>query len=260
MPDEVWDLAVWRAEVIDSLAQADVVGLGAVDSAASQLGVSRRRVYLLLARWRRGEGVVSEMIPGRSDGGRRGGRLPEAVEAVVREVLRREYLTRQKKTIAAVCRQITRACRAQGLQPPSRGAVERRIAKLDPVGAARRREGPDAARALQSAGGHPPAVTKVLEQVQVDHTVVDLEVVDEQHRLPIGRPYVTAGIDVFSRCLVGLVVTLEAPAATSVGLCLAHMVTDKQAWLERLGVEVAWPMSGKPGELYLDNAAELACR
>lgn len=256
VPDEVWDLAVRRAEVIGSLARADVVGLAAVDAAALQLGVSRRRVYLLLGRWRRGEGVVSDLLPGRSDGGRDGGRLPEAVEAVVREVLRREYLTRQKKTVAVVCRQVTRACRAQGLQPPSRGAVERRIARLDPVESARRRQGPDGARALQSAGGQPPVVRRVLEQVQIDHTVVDLEVVDEQHRLPIGRPYVTAAIDVFSRCLVGLMVTLEAPSATSVGLCLAHMVTDKQAWLERLGVEAAWPMSGKPGQLYLDNAAE----
>ena len=114
----------------------------------------------------------------------------------------------------------------------------------------------DAARAVQAAGGQPPPVTVVLEQVQIDQTVVDLEVVDERYRLPIGRPYVTAAIDVFSRALVGLVVTLEAPSATSVGLCLAHMVTDKRAWLERLGVESAWPMSGKPAEVYVDNAAE----
>ena len=52
---------------------------------------------------------------------------------------------------------------------------------------------------------------------------------------------------------MGLVVTLEAPSALSVGLCLTHMATDKRAWLERLDV---WPMGGKPGELYMDNAAE----
>jgi putative transposase len=54
----------------------------------------------------------------------------------------------------------------------------------------------------------------------------------------------------------GLVVTLEAPSATSVGLCLAHMAADKRAWLERLGVEATWPMSGKPRELHVDNGAE----
>ena len=53
-----------------------------------------------------------------------------------------------------------------------------------------------------------------------------------------------------------MVVTLEAPSATSVGLCLAHAAADKRPWLERLEAEAAWPMSGKPRELYVDNAAE----
>jgi putative transposase len=255
-PAEVWDLAVRQAAVIGLLARAEVVGLSAVDAAAAQLGVSRRQVYVLLRRWRSGAGVVTDLIPGRSSAGRGGQQLPDEVEAVIREVLRREYLTRQRKTVAAVHREVVRVCRGRGLAAPSRGSVVRRIAKLDPVAGTRSREGADAARVRESAGGVPPPVTGVLEQVQIDHTVVDVVVVDERHRLPIGRPYVTAGIDVFSRGIAGLVVTLEAPSATSVGLCLAHMVTDKRAWLERLGVEAVWPMSGKPGELYLDNAAE----
>jgi putative transposase len=256
VPDEVWALAVRRAEVIGPLAKVDVIGGAAVEAAAAQLGISQRQVYVLRRRWRAGEGVVSDLIPGRSSGGRGGQELADEVEAVIREVLRTQYLTRQKKTVAAVHRQIVRDCRARGLAAPSRNAVVRRIAKLDPMEQTRRREGPDAARVLRSAGGQPPPVTVVLEQVQIDHTVVDIIVVDEQHRRPIGRPYVTAAIDVFSRGLAGLVVTLEAPSALSVGLCLGHMVTDKRAWLERLEVEAAWPMSGKPQQLYLDNAAE----
>ncbi|WP_228830903.1 integrase catalytic domain-containing protein, partial [Nocardia cyriacigeorgica] len=35
-----------------------------------------------------------------------------------------------------------------------------------------------------------------------------------------------------------------------------HMAIDKRAWLERLAVDAAWPMSGKPVRLYVDNAAE----
>ena len=119
------------------------------------------------------------------------------------------------------------------------------------------REGRDAARAKRSAGGVPPEITQLLQQVQMDHTPVDVIVVDERHRLPIGRPYLTVGDRRrVSRCVVGLVVTLEAPSATSVGLCLARTATGKQAWLEQLGVDAVWPMSGKPHELYVDNAAE----
>lgn len=171
-------------------------------------------------------------------------------------MLRKHYLTRQRKKVTAIHREVTRICRVRGLPAPSRGAIVRRIRALDPVAATKAREGPDAARSLESAGGRVPPVTGVLEQVQIDHTVVDLVVVDERHRMPIGRPYVTVAIDVFSRCIVGLVLTLEAPSTLSVGLCLAHMVTDKRTWVERLGIEVDWPMAGKPGELFLDNAAE----
>ncbi len=236
VPGEVWQLAVRRAEVIGPLAAMSGAGIGAVDAAATELGVSRRQVYLLLGRWRAGDGVVSDLIPGRSSGGRGRECLPDDVEAVVREVLRTQYLTRQKKTVAAVHREIVRVCRTRGLAAPSRGTVTRRIARLDPVKARTAREGRDAGRSLRSAGGVVPPITRVLEQVQIDHTVVDLIVVDEQYRRPIGRPYVTAAIDVFSRSMVGLVLTLEAPSALSVGLCLGHMVTDKRAWLERLGL------------------------
>ena len=88
-----------------------------------------------------------------------------------------------------------------------------RIASLDPRKVIRRREGQDAARDLQGVGGEPPAVTAPLEQVQIDHTVIDLIVVDDRDRQPIGRPYLTLAIDVFTRCVLGMVVTLEAPSA-----------------------------------------------
>lgn len=256
VPDEVWAVAVRRSEVIGPLAAAGVVGAAAADAAAEELGLSRRQVYTLLGRRRAGEGVVSDLVPGASSGGRGGRRLPEAVEAVIQEVLGRAYLSRQRRSIASVHREIALVCRSRGLAVPSRGAAARRIADLDPVVTRRVRAGPEAARALESAGGHVPPVRTVLEQVQIDHTVVDVIVVDARHRLPIGRPYVTVGIDVFSRCIVGMVLTLEAPSALSVGLCLAHMVTDKRPWLERLGVEASWPMAGKPGQLYVDNASE----
>ncbi|EMM3213146.1 TPA: hypothetical protein ROC76_005193, partial [Escherichia coli] len=42
---------------------------------------------------------------------------------------------------------------------------------------------------------------------------IDLIVVDDRDRQPIGRPYLTLAIDVFTRCVLGMVVTLEAPSA-----------------------------------------------
>lgn len=165
------------------------------------------------------------------------------------------FLTGQKRSLAALYREVAQACKVRKLPVPARNTVALRIASLDPRKVARSRGGQDAARDLQGAGGVPPEVTIPLQQVQIDHTVIDLIIVDERDRQPIGRPYLMVAIDVFTRCVPGMVVTLEAPSAVSVGLCLAHAACDKRPSLERLNVEMGWPMSGKPKLLYLDNAA-----
>jgi putative transposase len=92
--------------------------------------------------------------------------------------------------------------------------------------------------------------------VQIDHTPVDLILVDPIERQPIGRPWITVGIDVFSRTIAGFHVTLEPPSATSVGLCLAHIAADKTPWLEEIGVEADWPIIGRPRCVAVDNAKE----
>lgn len=256
MSDTAWEQARLRAEVIGKLAERDTVGLAAADEAAVDLGISRRRVYLLLKRYRQGSGLATDLGGHRSDGGKGGNRLSDPVEQVIRELVRKRYMTRQKRSVASLHREISRVCAARGLPAPARNTVTARIARMNPVEIGRRREGADSVRPLQSAGDKVPAIASILDQVQIDHTVIDLIVVDEHERRPIGRPYLTVAIDVFSRCIIGMVVTLEPPSAVSVGLCLVHAAGDKRPWLERLGVEADWPMSGKPKALYVDNAAE----
>lgn len=252
LPDEAWAQARHRTEIIGPLAALEVVGHEAADEAAQALGLSRRQVYVLIRRARQGTGLVTDLTPGRSGGGKGKGRLPEPVERIIRELLQKRFLTKQKRSLAAFHREVAQACKTQKLPVPARNTVAQRIAGLHPAKIARSRGGQDAARPLQGAGGIPPEVTMPLEQVQIDHTVIDLIVVDERDRQPIG----TLAIDVFTRCVLGMVVTLEAPSAVSVGLCLAHAACDKRPWLEGLNVEMDWPMSGKPRLLYLDNAAE----
>lgn len=256
LSDTVWELAKRRAHLIAPLAALDNVGHQAVDEIAEQLGLSRWQVYVLIRRYRQGMGLVTDLAPGQSGGGKGKGRLSEPVERIISESIHKHFLTRQKCSLAMLYRRIVQTCRAQGLPVPARNTVAQRIARLNPVQMRRSREGAEAVRPLLSAGGIPPEVAAPLDQVQIDHTVIDLMIVDERDRQPIGRPYLTVAIDVYSRCLVGMVITLEPPSAVSVGLCLAHIACDKRAWLERLGVEADWPMSGKPKLLYLDNAAE----
>jgi putative transposase len=104
--------------------------------------------------------------------------------------------------------------------------------------------------------GHAPPARHPLDLVQVDHTPMDLIVVDPIDREPIGRPWLTVAIDTYSRCIAGFHVTLEAPGATSVGLCLTHFAMDKAPWLAMREVTATWPVRGKPRRLGVDNGSE----
>lgn len=251
-----WECARLRTEVISLLAQLKIVTYELADNAAKKLGISRRQVYALIERYRQGKGLVTDILLNKSQGGKGKNRLPEAIDQVIREVLRSHYLNKQKYSETVIWHEIARRCGDLNLPVPARNTVRLRIQWLDPYTVTRKREGINAVRTLQSAGGVPPEIVAPLEQVQIDHTIIDLMIVDDINRQPIGRPYLTVAIDVFSRCLIGMLITLEAPSAVSVGLCLAHAVCDKRPWLERLGVDVDWPMTGKPLSLYLDNGAE----
>jgi putative transposase len=57
-----------------------------------------------------------------------------------------------------------------------------------------------------------------LDIVQIDHTRVDVSVVDREHRLSIGRPWLMLAIDIATRAVVGFSVALEIPSALSVSL------------------------------------------
>jgi putative transposase len=211
MPDVLWARTKSVSAAIAPLAGRAVVGRTAVEAAATALGISRRQVYVLIKRHRDGSGLLTDLAPGRSSGGKGISRLSDEVEDLVRVMVRKQFLSRQKRTLAAVYRDIAAACRARQLPVPARNTVERRIRALNPVEVGRRTGGPDGVRPLQSAGDEVPAVGTILERVQIDHTVMDVIVVDERERRPIGRPYLTVAIDVYCRCIIGMVVTLEAP-------------------------------------------------
>jgi putative transposase len=90
----------------------------------------------------------------------------------------------------------------------------------------------------------------------VDHTKLDVIVVDDIDRQPIGRPWITLAIDVFSRMVIGFYTSLDFPGNLSTGLCLAHAILPKDAWLRKRGCDGEWPCWGIMQSVHLDNAKE----
>ena len=80
-----------------------------------------------------------------------------------------------------------------------------------------------------------------LQLLQIDHTLVDIVVVDEFDREPIGRPWLTLAIDVATRMVPGFYLSLEAPSATSVAMALSMAVLPKNKFLAAQHIDFDWP-------------------
>ncbi len=258
LSDAAWAEARCRAAVVAPLAAQDVVPASMARDAGRALGLSERTIYNLLRLWRRTGGLVASLAPRPSTGGRNKGRLTAAAEQVVAEAIRDEYLSRQKKRVEAVVDAVRERCRRVGINPPAANTVRARVRRVRADKAARAREGigSTAARRLTSAAGRTPPAERPMAVLQIDHTPVDLVLVDETWRKPVGRPWLSVAIDVHSRCIAGLHLSYEAPSATVAGLCLAHAALDKAAYLRGLDIEADWPCQGLPGEVFVDNGPE----
>jgi putative transposase len=176
-----------------------------------------------------------------------------ATEVTLRRIVEESYLTPQRRGAASVVEEVIGRCRKEGLRPPSPSTIRRRLKALSLSDLRRRGEEHPEAKPVH---GHAPPARHPLDLLQIDHTPVDLILVDPVDREPIGRPWLTVAIDAYSRCIAGFHVSLEAPSAASVGLCLTHAAMDKASWLALRGVEGEWPVAGKPRRLGVDNGPE----
>ncbi len=250
-----WQRAKQREALVVAVLTRDGPILANLAAAAQQYNVSARslrRWIGLYRQWPSPSALLSSTW-GNQRGSRR---LEPSVEALISQAVDALFLTRPKATCQVVFEEVQRRCTQCGVRTPSLNAVIRRIKALDPWIVARHQLGRE--EALRQVGPKPGSLeaSAPLAIVQIDHTLVDLHVVDEVHRKSIGRPWITLAIDVASRCVLGFHLSLEAPSTASVAACIAHACLPKERWLAARGIDAQWPLWGLPQRLHADNARE----
>lgn len=253
--DETWRLAVRRERVIAPLAQRPHVTQDEIELAAKKLGLRVAMVFRLVARFRRehSTSVLAPERPGRKQGSHA---LDVRVETIIEDRIKKFYMRSERPSLAALHREIRAASRKAGLVPPAYGTVQLRVKQLDQQAVLKRRLGSKEASRRLSPVRSGLDVSEPLQLVQIDHTLVDVIVVDEIAREPIGRPWLTLAVDVATRMVPGFHLTLEAPCSTSVALALSMAVLPKERLLARLGLDLNWPCYGLPARVHVDNARE----
>lgn len=256
--DQEWERALARAEVLRRLPSRP--SPGEIADAAAELEVSRSTLFRWLKLFRE-EGRAAVLIGGRPGRQRRGiDAFESELKGLVDEAIRTFYATPERPTLTRLWKHIVADCRHKQLTPPSIRRLKGYIATFDAEALMRRREGKARAEAQFLAVPGEFSVQHALQIVQIDHTKVDVTVVDPIERQPIGRPILSIAIDVYTRMVLGFYLSLEAPSVTSVALCLTHAIIDKTSWLEERGIFMEWPASGLPECIHVDNGAEFHAR
>lgn len=253
--EESWGIAKSRLQTIKPLLNLSKRSRSDVEKAAVDNNLHTNTLYGWLKLYE-ASGLLSSLLPKvRRDRGST--KFDEEIEEVIKQAIATEYLTKQKKSQRMVIDEVKKLCRKENLTPPHDNTIRNRIKTLSPQLVASRRQG----RKVSDNTFRPiqkkfPGADWPLAAVQIDHTKLDIILVDDYYRKAIGRPWITLAFDVYSRMVTGFYVSFDPPSAMTTGLSLIHSILPKEKWLAKYDINGEWPLWGLPTKIHVDNAKE----
>jgi putative transposase len=188
-----------------------------------------------------------------------------AVANIVEKLVRTKYLTRQRRTVASVHEIIEAHLREDNKQRSNKdqlpilhiSSLYNYIDTLDPYEVDVARYSKRYADQKHRTNEQGPRPKRPMQRVQADHTRMDLMVVDTKTRLPLGRPWLTTLIDLYSKLIIGIYLSFTPPSYLSVMQCLLHAIRPK-AYVGKLYPEIehTWDAYGIPEVIVVDNGKE----
>lgn len=258
--DEDWKKAQQKYLAIKPLIGGgydNYIGEQGYERRAKEVGVSSRTLKRWVKSYQSTNSIGSLLDKKR---GWRSGqtRISSQMNKLINEVINDYYLTIQRPTIQSTIREVYKRCHQLGYEKPSANTIRRRIKSISEEkllkGRGQRKK---AKQKFTPKAGQFPDANYPLSVVQIDHTPIDIILVDDKHRKPIGRPYLTVAIDVYSRMITGYYISLDAPSVTSVGMCISRSILKKDNLLTSFKLsDATWDVFGKPRKIHVDNGSD----
>lgn len=143
------------------------------------------------------------------------------------------------------------------LNVPSLVTLTKRIQESAPYELYAARNGKRAARVEFKLNQSAPKTAFILQRAEIDHTLLDIFVVDSENRMLLGRPWITSIIDKHSRCILGSHIGFEPPSYLSVAKALRNAILPKKSLLNHYpSIKNDWPCFGIPSVLVSDRGKE----
>ncbi len=238
---------------------------------AKTAGYCKSEVYRLLRNYKTNKRDIKalsrEHLRGTSNSPDDGRRADRAVESLTSSVINEWGLTKERRHPTSVHNIVTReverlnSLHAQdpnwkALEAPSLSYVSRKIRALSPKQVTLRCYGSDAYEAKYGPhGGEFPDKLYPLHTIAADNKEVPVMIVDEEGGV-IGKPYLTLGIDVFSRCIWSFSLSIGQPEDDDIGRTIVFGCLPKGQYIKKLGLDCEWPIHGMPEGFHVDNGMD----
>ncbi|MCH4248515.1 MAG: DDE-type integrase/transposase/recombinase [Acinetobacter populi] len=129
---------------------------------------------------------------------------------------------------------------------PCLRTIERRINRLDPYVVINAKKGSRTARKLLKAAGQSITSPAVMALVEIDTHYLDIIIIDDKTGAILGRPFLSCAIDIYTRVIVGIYISLYPPSALTTMCVIRDMITRPKRGLP----------GGVPSLIIPDNGVE----
>lgn len=227
--------------------------------------ISRASVYRWLSDYSKNGNDIRRLVPKARDKSPDDlKRLPPKVEKIIQEVIDERYFVRERVKVDDILHEVilridqeNRALTEEQQLPfPSHTTIWRRIDAQNINARLIAKKGRRAAKLEMTQYGQMVPPKFPLERVEIDHTLTDLFVVDEDDNLPLGRMTLTYCLDVATRYPLGFYLGFEPPSYLTVSACLHHAMLPKPDPIETFNTSHQWQACGVPNMLVVDNGKE----
>lgn len=186
-----------------------------------------------------GNGFVG-LLPHIERRGNETGRLPVATKTLMERFVKEDYESAKQKSKFASWISLKLACEREGLVTPSYRTFRLAISHRPPHDRTLKRQGRRAAYVHEPFHWYLEPTTprhgdRPFEIAHIDHTQLDVELVSSDSVHNLGRPWMTLCTDAFSRRILAVYVTFDAPSYRSCMMVMRECVR-RQARLPQIVV------------------------
>lgn len=208
---------------------------------------------------------IRALVPQHANKGNRKPRYDERTIEFCEVAINEYYLTPQRHTIATVVNKAKERIDRENrflppqmhIKHPTRSLITRLVRDIPAFDVDLARFGRQYALNKYRAVMGSDCAALPLQRAQMDHTKLDIMLVDVETLLPLGRPILTVCIDVATRYILGVHVSFEEASFVAVAECLKHAILSKEYIKTRYPhIKHHWEAYGVMEVLIVDNGLE----